>query len=144
VEGFPFGAEGMGDLGDLFSVFTGGARGRGGRQAAAGVDLETEVRISFDEAMAGTTVPVKIRGRAPCSTCGGSGAEPGTSPTTCPQCGGSGQISVNQGPFSIAQTCPTCSGRGVIIETPCHTCHGSGTVQRTRELSVRIPAGWKD
>ncbi|MFL5737545.1 MAG: molecular chaperone DnaJ [Actinomycetota bacterium] len=139
----------IGDLGDLFgNLFGGGvgggARGRTSRQPSRGADLETQVRISFDDAMAGTTVPVRIRGPAPCPTCGGSGAEPGTSPTTCPRCGGSGQISVNQGPFSIAQTCPRCSGRGVIIETPCHTCHGSGTVQRTREFSVRIPAGVKD
>src|SRR3954447_2007779 len=137
----------IGDLGDLFgSIFGGGGGGRTwtSRQPSRGADLESQVRISFDEAMQGTTVPVRIKGPGPCPTCGGSGAEPGTSPTTCPQCGGSGQISVNQGPFSIAQTCPRCSGRGVIIETPCHTCHGSGTVQRTREFSVRIPAGVKD
>jgi molecular chaperone DnaJ len=139
----------IGDIGDLFGSIFGGGGGGGGRtrasrQPSRGADLESQTRISFDEAMQGTTVPVRIKGPAPCPTCGGSGAEPGTSPTTCPQCGGSGQISVNQGPFSIAQTCPTCSGRGVIIETPCHTCHGSGTVQRTREFSVRIPAGVKD
>jgi len=140
----------IGDLGDLFgNLFGGGgvgggARGRTSRQPSRGADLETQVRISFDDAMAGTTVPVRIKGPAPCPTCGGSGAEPGTSPITCPRCGGSGQISVNQGPFSIAQTCPRCSGRGVIIETPCHTCHGNGTIQRTREFSVRIPAGVKD
>ncbi len=137
----------IGDIGDLFgSIFGGGAGGRtrASRQPSRGADLESHTRISFDEAMQGTTVPVRIKGPAPCPTCGSSGAEPGTSPTTCPQCGGSGQISVNQGLFSIAQTCPTCSGRGVIIETPCHTCHGSGTVQRTREFSVRIPPGVKD
>jgi molecular chaperone DnaJ len=144
VEGFPFGAEGMGDLGDLFSVFTGGARGRGGRQAPAGVDLETEVRISFEEAMAETTVPVKIRGPAPCSTCGGSGAEPGTSPTTCPECGGSGQVAVNQGFFQMARPCPRCGGSGRIVEHPCHTCHGSGVEQKTRQFSVKIPAGVQD
>ncbi|HEY2802563.1 MAG TPA: DnaJ domain-containing protein, partial [Actinomycetota bacterium] len=141
----------IGDLGDLFgSIFGGGGGGGGGgrtrasRQPSRGADLESQVRISFDEAMQGTTVPVRIKGPGPCPTCGGSGAEPGTSPTTCPQCGGSGQISVNQGPFSIAQTCPRCSGRGVIIETPCHTCHGTGTVQRTREFSVKVPGGVKD
>jgi molecular chaperone DnaJ len=137
----------IGDLGDLFSMFTGGG-GRGGarsrRGAARGADLETEVRISFDDAMKGTTVPVRIKGPATCSTCGGSGAEPGTSPVTCPQCGGSGTISVNQGPFSIAQSCPQCSGTGRIIEHPCPTCHGSGTVTKTRRFSVRIPPGVKD
>jgi molecular chaperone DnaJ len=63
---------------------------------------------------------------------------------TCPQCGGSGQVAVDQGPFQFAQTCPRCSGSGRIIETPCHTCHGSGSVRRTREFSVKIPAGVKD
>jgi len=147
VEGFPFDAENIGDLGDLFSVFTGrGGRGRsaGGRQAGTGADLETEVRIPFEDAMDGTTVPVKIRGPAPCATCGGSGAEPGTSPVTCPQCGGSGQVAVNQGFFQMAQSCPRCGGSGRIVEHPCHTCHGSGVEQKTRQFSVKIPAGVQD
>jgi molecular chaperone DnaJ len=146
VEGFPFDAEGVGDLGDLFSVFTGRGRGRGsaGRQAGTGADLETEVRISFEEAMEGTTVPVKIRGPAPCATCGGSGAEPGTAPATCPQCGGSGQVAVNQGFFQMAQACPRCGGSGRIVEHPCHTCHGSGVEQKTRQFSVKIPVGVQD
>ncbi|MDP9341567.1 MAG: molecular chaperone DnaJ [Actinomycetota bacterium] len=145
VEGFPFGAEGIGDLGDLFSVFTGGrGRGRGGRQPSAGTDLQTEVRISFEDAMEGTTVPVKIRGPVPCPTCGGSGAEPGTSAVTCPQCGGSGQVSVNQGFFQMAQTCPRCGGTGRVVEHPCHTCQGSGLEQKTRQFSVKIPAGVQD
>ncbi len=137
----------IGDLGDLFSMFRGGG-GRSGarsrRGPARGADLETEVRISFEDAMQGTTVPVRIKGPATCATCGGSGAEPGTSPVTCPQCGGSGTISVNQGPFSMSQSCPRCGGRGTIIEHPCHTCHGSGTVTKTRRFSVKIPAGVKD
>src|SRR5438034_235706 len=84
VEGFPFdmGGGDIGDLGDLFSVFTGG---RGRRQErVTGADLEADVRISFDEAMQGVTVPLRIQGPAPCPTCRGSGAEPGTSPETCP------------------------------------------------------------
>src|SRR5439155_8104858 len=103
-----FGSEGVADLGDLFSIFTGG---RGGARAGAaarqarGADLETEVRISFEDSMTGIDVPVKIRGPAPCRTCGGSGAEPGTSPAICPDCAGTGQVSVNQGFFSVAQTC---------------------------------------
>jgi molecular chaperone DnaJ len=146
VEGFPFGADvgDIGDLGDLFSVFTGGSRGARRQQRARGADLETEVRISFEEAMAGTTVPVRIRGAAPCQTCGGSGAEPGTSPITCPQCGGTGQVAMNQGMFQMAQTCPQCLGSGRIIEHPCHTCHGTGHVQATRKFQVKIPAGVKD
>lgn len=133
----------IGDLGDLFSVFTGRGGGRA-RQPVRGADLETEVRVSFDDAMRGTTVPVRIRGPAPCSTCGGSGAEPGTAPVTCPQCGGTGSVSVNQGFFQMSRTCPRCGGAGRIVERPCGTCHGSGRVQATRSFKVSIPAGVRD
>jgi len=133
----------VGDLGDLFSVFTGG-RGRGQRPPARGADLETEVRVSFDDAMRGTTVPVRIQGPAPGPTCGGSGAEPGTTPVTCPQCGGLGSVSVNQGLFQMSQTCPRCRGAGRIVEHPCPTCRGSGSVRTTRNFQVKVPAGVKD
>ena len=134
----------IGDLGDLFGAVTGrGGRG-GARRAARGSDLETSVRISFDDSMRGTTVPVRLDGPAPCPRCGGNGAEPGTSPITCPQCGGGGQIQVNQGLFAVAQTCPTCHGSGRVVQTPCTECHGSGSVRRTRTLQVKIPAGVKD
>jgi molecular chaperone DnaJ len=133
----------IGDLGDLFSVFTGRGRGQQ-RQAARGADLETEVRVSFDDAMRGTTVPVRIQGPAPCPTCGGSGAEPGTTPLTCPQCGGLGSVSVNQGFFQMSQTCPRCRGAGRIVEHPCPTCRGSGSVRTTRSFQVKVPAGVKD
>jgi molecular chaperone DnaJ len=148
VEGFPFGAEAGFDVGDLGDLFGGlfGRRGRGQarRQPAKGADLETEVRLSFDEAMTGTTVPLRIQGPAPCPVCGGSGAEPGTQPITCPQCGGTGAVAQDQGPFSMSRPCPRCHGRGSIVEHPCHECHGSGTVRRNREFSVRIPAGVKE
>src|SRR5919198_125039 len=135
----------VGDLGDLFSMFTGRGRGRGrSRAEARGADLETEVRVSFEEAMAGTTIPLRIQGAAPCPTCGGSGAEPGTSPITCPACGGTGSVAVNQGFFSIARPCPECGGSGRKVENPCHECGGSGNVRRTREFSVRIPPGVRD
>jgi molecular chaperone DnaJ len=149
--GFPGGGrvrvEDIGDLGDLFGgLFGGGARrGRGGRvRAQRGADLETEVHVSFEDAMAGTTVPVRIDGPAPCPRCGGSGAEPGTSVTTCPQCGGAGQVQVNQGLFAVAQTCPTCRGSGRIVQTPCTECHGSGSIRRARSFQMKIPAGVKD
>jgi molecular chaperone DnaJ len=136
----------LGDLGDLFGgLFGGGGRGRGARrQPARGADLETEIKVSFEQAMEGANVPVKVRGAKRCTTCGGSGAEPGTSPVTCPQCQGTGQVSVNQGPFQMAQTCPRCAGSGTVIEHPCHTCRGGGFVQATREFQVKIPAGVKD
>jgi molecular chaperone DnaJ len=134
----------LGDLGDLFGgLFGGGRRGRSGARQR-GADLETRVRIGFDDAMTGTTVPVKITGPTTCSRCHGSGAEPGTHPETCPQCGGAGVISVNQGPFSMAQTCPRCGGSGRTTEHPCTTCGGSGVERRTRSFTVKIPAGVKD
>ncbi len=137
------GVGGFGDIGDIFSVFTGG-RGRGRAQPVRGADLETEVRMSFEDSMSGTTVPVRIAGPAPCPTCHGSGAEPGPSPTTCPQCGGAGAVSVNQGLFQMSQTCPRCRGTGRVVERACTACRGSGSVRTTRNLTVKIPAGVKD
>ena len=147
AEGFPFGGDfgegfGVEDLGDIFSIFTG--RGSARRQQTRGSDLETEVRISFEEAMSGTTVPLRVQGPAPCDVCGGSGARPGTSPRVCPTCGGSGSMAVNEGLFSMSRPCPECRGSGRIIDDPCQRCRGSGTVRRAREFSVRIPPGVKD
>jgi molecular chaperone DnaJ len=102
------------------------------------------VTLSFDDAMAGVTVPVTLTGPAPCRTCHGSGAAPGTQPIVCPTCGGAGQIAVNQGLFSMAQTCPQCRGTGRLIETPCPTCEGSGATRRKRTIQVKVPAGVKD
>jgi molecular chaperone DnaJ len=134
------------DIGDLLRGFGGvGGRGRQRQQRPQrGADLETEVEVSFDEAMAGTTVPVRISGPAVCHTCHGNGAEPGTSPMTCPTCGGAGSVSVDQGFFSMERPCPECRGSGRIIEHPCPTCHGTGAERRTRKFQVKIPAGVKD
>ncbi len=132
------------DLSDLFGGLFGGAGRTRGRRAPAGrrgADLETEVTLSFDEAMSGTTVPIKIDGPAVCSRCRGSGAEPGTTPVTCPQCGGTGEIAENQGFFSMSRPCPRCGGAGRIVETPCSKCAGSGAERRTRTLQVKIPSG---
>ena len=139
--------EDVGDLGDLFGGLFGGGGGRQpGRttRPQRGTDLETEVRVSFDDAMAGTTVPVKITGPAVCDTCHGSGAAPGTSPITCPECHGRGEIAVDQGFFSMAQPCRRCGATGRIVETPCPTCKGSGSRRRSRRFQVKIPAGVKD
>jgi len=143
--GVRFEDAGFTDIGDLFGGLFGGG-GRRGRTArpARGADLETEVTVSFEEAMSGTTVPVKIQGPAPCETCHGTGAAPGTSPLTCPQCHGSGQISVNQGPFQMSQTCPRCHGSGRVVEQACPTCRGTGSRRRTRSFQVKIPAGLQD
>jgi molecular chaperone DnaJ len=158
--GFPGGAGNvryeqvdLGDLEDLFGGMFGGSGGFGGagrrgrtqtRAQQRGADLETTVTIPFDDAMQGTTVPVRIQGPAPCETCRGSGAAPGTSPTTCARCGGSGAVAVNQGPFQMSQTCPVCHGSGRVVETPCPTCGGSGSRRRTRTFQVKIPAGVQD
>jgi molecular chaperone DnaJ len=135
------------DLTDLFgSMFggTGRARGRTQGRVRRGSDLETDIRLSFDEAMAGVTIPVTLDGPAVCTTCHGSGAAPGTAPVTCVTCGGSGTVAVNQGFFQMEQTCPTCSGTGRTIETPCPTCHGTGASRRSRTVRVKIPAGVRD
>ena len=144
--GYPGGVrfEDLGDLGGLFGgLFGGGGRGAGSR-SARGADLETSVTVAFDDAMNGTTMPVRIAGPAPCETCHGSGAAPGTSPATCSRCGGSGAVAVNQGLFQMSQTCPVCHGSGRIVQTPCPTCGGTGSRRRTRSFQVRIPAGVRD
>jgi molecular chaperone DnaJ len=102
------------------------------------------VALSFEDALNGTTVPVTIDGPATCSRCRGSGAEPGTTPTTCPVCGGRGEVAENQGVFSMTRTCPRCGGTGRIIESPCTRCAGTGAERRTRTVNVRIPAGIRD
>jgi molecular chaperone DnaJ len=145
--GFRYETFDVDDLGDLFGGLFGGAGGRrGGRQTRPqrGADLEAEVRVSFEDAIAGTTVPVKISGPSQCRTCRGTGAAPGTSPVVCDECGGSGQRITNQGMFQMAQTCPRCRGTGRIVETPCVVCGGTGAERRTRTLQVKIPAGVKD
>jgi molecular chaperone DnaJ len=136
----------LGDLGNIFDLF-GGLGGAGaGRQRAPrkGSNLETNVNISFDDAMKGITVPLTMSGRNVCPTCGGSGAKPGTIPKTCPACQGRGTISQSQGPFAISRPCPTCAGRGTVIEEPCPTCRGVGAVEMPRNINVKIPAGVKD
>jgi molecular chaperone DnaJ len=138
--GFGSGA-GFGDIfGDIFSdIF--GAGGRGRDQTYRGADLRYHLELSLEEAVHGTTVQIRVPSVAPCSTCQGSGARSGTSPTTCPTCGGRGQVRIQQGFFSIQQTCPRCRGRGQLILDPCATCGGAGRVREQKTLSAKIPAG---
>jgi len=138
-----------GFLSDLLGgMFSGGGRRARGRSGPSGPqrghDLETELYLSFDDAVHGVTSTVRFRSDAMCHTCHGSGAAPGTSPETCPQCHGTGTIAVDQGPFSFSQVCPTCGGRGQVVPDPCPTCHGVGVEVRDREVKVRIPAGVAD
>ncbi|HKH40615.1 MAG TPA: molecular chaperone DnaJ [Solirubrobacterales bacterium] len=146
--GFPGGFPGGGfasDLGDIFSSFFGRGGGRQqGPRAQRGRDLETEVRLSFDQAMHGAQIAVSVPTTGECPTCHGSGARPGTSPHTCPRCEGTGIDAQSQGLFSISQPCPECGGQGSIIEDPCPTCSGSGVTQETKRYRVNIPAGVHD
>lgn len=134
----------LGGLGDILGGLFG--RGRRGRSARGGgpqrgADLEAELHLSFEDAVKGVTTAVHLTSEAACHTCHGSGAAPGTSPRTCPQCNGRGVLDENQGLFSFSQPCPRCGGRGVVVETPCPTCAGRGVELRPREVKVRIPAG---
>jgi molecular chaperone DnaJ len=133
----------LGDLGDLLGgMFGGGARQRGGvRQPIRGDDLETKVRISFEDSLKGIQVRVPVEAETACSVCHGTGAEPGTSPVICPQCAGRGVVSDAQGLFAFSQPCPRCLGNGSIVEKPCRHCRGSGRERTTKRYAVKIPAG---
>jgi len=130
------------DLGDIFSSFFRGRQQAPGEQR--GRDLETEVRLSFDQAMHGTQISVSVPTTGECPTCHGNGAKPGTSPRTCPRCEGTGIDAQSQGLFSISQPCPECGGQGTLIDDPCPTCGGSGITQETKRYRVNIPAGVHD
>lgn len=138
-----FGADsgGFGDfLGGIFN------RGRGGRtpQPRRGQDLESALTLSFDDALDGVTVPLRLSTDGPCSSCHGTGARAGTVPRVCPTCEGTGQTSRNAGGFAFAEPCVTCRGRGLFVDDPCSSCHGSGRGLSSRTVQARIPAGVKN
>ncbi|HSD28286.1 MAG TPA: molecular chaperone DnaJ [Vicinamibacteria bacterium] len=137
----------LGDLSDLLGNF-GSFFGRGQRQARArperGADLESRVRISFDDALNGVQVRVPVEVQTACHVCGGTGAEPGTAPRTCPDCQGSGVISDSQGLFALSHPCPRCRGNGVIVDKPCKNCRGAGAERVTRRYQVKVPAGARE
>jgi molecular chaperone DnaJ len=140
--GQPFG--GGAGFGDILSGLFGRGGGPGQAQQQRGRDLETEVSLSFDQAVNGAQVSVAVPKEERCTTCHGSGAKPGTAPVTCPRCEGRGIDAQSQGFFSISQPCPQCGGAGQIIEDPCPTCGGSGLTRQTKRYKVNIPAGVKD
>jgi molecular chaperone DnaJ len=140
------------DLSDILEgIFGfGGFGGMGGRTRSRnaprrGADLSSHIKLSFEEAAFGVEKEIKITRDEECSTCHGTGAKPGTSPTTCPQCNGTGEMrQVHQtllGSMVQVVTCPRCNGRGEIIETPCPTCNGRGLERKTISKMVTIPAG---
>jgi molecular chaperone DnaJ len=152
--GFPF------DLGDLLGNqggggglgdILGGIFNRGRTQAPPtpgtgrrGQDIETEAAISFMQSIEGVTIPLRMTSEQPCRSCSGTGAKAGTTPRVCPECSGTGQISRNQGGFAFSEPCRACKGRGLVVDDPCPTCHGSGRAASTRTLQARIPSGVRD
>lgn len=125
--------------GGIFDNFFGGRTGV--REGQPGSDLRYNLEITFKEAAFGAEKEVQVPRYETCSNCRGSGVKSGSSPQTCPSCGGTGSIAVSQGFFSMSRTCTQCHGRGTIIKDPCKDCRGSGRVRRTRRVKVKIPAG---
>ena len=140
---FDGGAGGAGGFGGLF----GGRRGSAGARSGPmkGANLRTSVRITFEEAVFGTEKEIELTVKEECKTCHGTGAKPGTSPETCPKCGGKGQVVFTQqsffGTVRNVQACPDCGGTGKIIKEKCTDCHGSGFVPMKKRFAVTIPAG---
>jgi len=128
-------------FGDVFGDIFGGGRGGGGARVNRGADLRYNLRLSLEDAVAGTTVKIRIPSHVECKPCAGSGARKGTRPEACSTCGGHGQVRMQQGFFSVQQTCPRCQGRGTIIRDPCPSCRGKGRVQEQKTLSVKVPPG---
>ncbi len=147
--GFTPGHVDLGNLSDIFSAFFGDSL-FGGRQSrsARGGDVAAQVQISLTDAYAGVALNVPLRVAAECERCGGNGAEPGTSPTTCPTCAGAGvmqQVSQSVfGQFVRQSACRRCGGTGRVVETPCERCDGEGRVVEDRTLDVDVPAGIHD
>jgi len=137
-----------GGLGDIFGgMFTsGGTTNRRTRSAGPtrGQDVNAEVKLGFEEAVRGATLPLQLSGPGTCQTCHGSGARPGSSAKQCPTCAGSGFVSRNQGAFGFSEPCRDCKGTGRLIEDPCPDCRGSGVTNQTRTITVRVPAGVRD
>jgi len=142
-----FGGRGdFGDIGDIFETIFGSAFGGGGGGAARqqnrrGADLRYDMQVSLEEAFHGKSTEIEIEVSQACDTCDGTGATPGTSERQCNLCKGMGSVRAKQGLFVIERPCPTCSGRGTVIENPCRSCRGEGRIDKAQTLKVDIPAG---
>lgn len=147
--GFDFNNAGVGDIlsqfQDMFADFFGGGgfggSGRRRRQPERGQDVRVELTLNLAEALTGGKHEVSIHGAAPCETCHGSGAEPGTKPETCSQCRGTGQVTAQRGFIMFSSPCARCRGTGQMIASPCQTCRGQGAVEKQRKVLVNVPAG---
>jgi molecular chaperone DnaJ len=130
----------LGDFfgGSLFETFFGGRERRGPRR---GQDTRYDLEITLEEAYTGCEKRIEVQKRTRCKVCNGSGSAPGHGRSTCSSCGGTGQIRVSQGFFSIARTCSRCGGTGEVITHPCKACNGAGITRQTRRITVTIPPG---
>ena len=137
-------AQGFSGFGDIFDNVFGdifGAQGRGGQRARSGANLRYDLELNLEEAIAGSTIKIRVPRLVTCKECSGSGAKRGSSPVQCPTCNGVGQVRMQQGFFSVQQTCPKCRGRGNIINDPCRACQGQGRLRDSKTISVKVPPG---
>lgn len=145
--GFDFTGADMGDIfGDIFGDLFGGGRSRRANNGPMqGANIRTQVRITFEEAVFGCEKELELTLKDECASCHGTGAKPGTSPVTCPKCGGKGQVVYTQqslfGMVQNVRTCPDCNGTGKIIKEKCPDCYGTGYISNKKKISVSIPAG---
>ncbi|NKB38417.1 MAG: molecular chaperone DnaJ [Gammaproteobacteria bacterium] len=137
------GGAGFGDIFDSVfgDIFGGGGGGRGGERVYRGADLRYELGLTLEEAVAGTTVKIRVPKQVECEPCNGTGAKKGSEPVSCTTCNGVGQVRMQQGFFSVQQTCPQCRGAGKMIKDPCTACRGQGRVRDNKTISVKVPPG---
>ncbi len=132
----------LGSFGGLGDVFGNSTRTR--ETPRKGENVTASVNLKFKDALEGVTTRVSVPVEEACGDCRGTGAAPGTAPRTCPECGGRGVRSRDQGFFALSEPCSRCGGEGAIVESPCPKCGGSGRLRKARQVTVRIPAGAKD
>lgn len=134
-----------GGFNDIFdSIFGGGFGGGSSRRnggASTGASLRYDLHLNFKDAVYGTSTEIHFKHNETCDVCHGSGGAPGSNKKTCPTCNGMGQIRQGNGFFSIQQTCPNCRGKGTVIDKPCPNCRGSGIQEKSKAMSLKIPAG---
>jgi molecular chaperone DnaJ len=142
-----FGGAGFSNVEDIFSEMFGdifGQQRRGPSGPQRGADVRYDYEITLEQAYQGDEIEIVVPTTMTCEACHGSGAKPGTKPSTCMTCGGQGRVRASNGFFAVERTCPTCNGQGTIIKEPCTECRGHGQVRQNKNLKVRIPAGVDD